>query len=102
VQVLTGVSAVAVGGGHTLALKQDGSLWDWGYNFWGQLGDGSTTDRTTPVQVLTGVSAVAAGADHTLALKQDGSLWDWGSSSNGQLGDGSSGPHPTPVLVQKF
>ncbi|HZH74392.1 MAG TPA: PKD domain-containing protein [Archangium sp.] len=95
----TPVVKVAAGIYHTLALKQDGSLWAWGSNYHSQLGDGSTTSRPTPVQVLTGVSSIAAGGYHTLALKQDGSLWAWGDSTYGQLGDGSTTQRTTPVQV---
>lgn len=91
--------AVAAGGSHSLALKGDGTLWAWGENAYGQLGDGSTTDRTTPVQVLTGVVAVSAGQWHTLALKTDGTLWAWGRNANGQLGDGTTSDRATPVPV---
>ncbi|PTL79539.1 hypothetical protein [Vitiosangium sp. GDMCC 1.1324] len=91
---------MAVGYYHTLALKQDGTLWAWGSNFYGALGDGSTTSRPTLVQVLTQVSALAAGYHHSLALTQDGALWAWGHNSEGQLGDGTIGDRSTPVRVQ--
>ena len=99
VKVLTGVAAVAAGGGYTLAIKTDGSLWAWGDNRYGQLGDGTTTERDSPVQVLTGVAAVAAGYGHTLVLKTDGSLWAWGANWSGQLGDGTMAARSTPVPV---
>jgi hypothetical protein len=89
---------LAAGYLHGLALKPDGSLWAWGDNRHGQLGDG-TTARSTPVQVLTGVAAVSAGTWHTLALKTDGSLWAWGWNGVGQLGDGTTTDRLTPVQV---
>ncbi|WP_233595705.1 MULTISPECIES: Ig-like domain-containing protein [Corallococcus] len=102
VQGLAGVAALAAGGLHSLGLKQDGTVWAWGYNVNGQLGDGTTTHRLTPVQVqgLTGVVALDAGYVHTLALKQDGTVWAWGSNSNGQLGDGTTTDRLLPVQVQ--
>ncbi|WP_253908854.1 RCC1 domain-containing protein [Corallococcus exiguus] len=86
---------------HTLALKQDGTVWAWGYNVYGQIGDGTTTNRSTPVQVagLTSVTALASGAYHTLALKQDGTVWAWGHNSYGQLGDGTTTDRIAPVQV---
>ncbi len=74
---------------HTIALKSDGSLWAWGVNVFGQLGDGTFTDRVTPVLIGAGYSAVAVGRTHTLAVKFDGSLWAWGGNYYGQLGDGN-------------
>jgi alpha-tubulin suppressor-like RCC1 family protein len=76
-------------------------VWAWGNNQWGQLGDGTTTDRTTPVQVsgLSDVKAVDGGGLHSLALKNDGTVWAWGSNGNGQLGDGTDTDRTTPVRV---
>ncbi len=93
--------AVSAYGGHELALKNDGTVWAWGDNNLGQLGDGTTTNRYTPVQVLglSGVTAIAAGYGHSLALKNDGTVWAWGYNSNGQLGDGTTTNRYTPVQV---
>jgi len=79
---------IAAGTSHTVALKLDGTVWAWGSNGRGELGDGTTTNRATPVQVigLTGVTAIAAGGYHTVALKSDGTVWAWGLNSSGQLG----------------
>ncbi|KFA91072.1 RCC1 repeat- and reductase domain-containing protein, partial [Archangium violaceum Cb vi76] len=79
-QGLSGVVAVAAGYGHSLAVRSDGTVWSWGYNSEGQLGDGTTNNRTTPVQVsgLSGVVSVAAGRFHALAVRSDGSVWAWG------------------------
>lgn len=87
-------SAVAAGIGHTLACKTNGTLWAWGDNGYGQLGDGTVIDRTTPRQInsSTGWSMLAAGASHTMALKNNGTLWAWGYNFSGQLGLGDSGP----------
>jgi len=90
---------VAGGLWHSLGLMPDGSLWAWGRNTLGQLGDGTTTNRLTPIRVLTGVALVAAGEFHSLALKADGSLWAWGRNDVGQLGDGTTANRPSPVPV---
>jgi alpha-tubulin suppressor-like RCC1 family protein len=99
------VADVAAGWGpHTCARKMDSTLWCWGFNGAGQLGDGTTvTPRALPVQVTTlGVTVVevAAGVAHTCARKMDGTLWCWGHSGKGQVGDGSlDTPKPSPVQV---
>ena len=103
---LTGVTAIAVYGGNgspgfSLALKSDGTVWAWGYNGYGALGDGTTTNRTSPVQVagLTNVIAIAAGGYHSLALRSDGTVWAWGYDGQGQLGDGGSSSEYNIVQV---
>ena len=90
---LTGIIAIASGRYHTLALKSDGTVWAWGANFGGQLGDDTTINKSSPVEVseLTGVIAIAGGGNHSLALKSDGTVWTWGYNNNGQLGNGTSG-----------
>jgi alpha-tubulin suppressor-like RCC1 family protein len=95
--VITG--ALAASAGWTLALRADGTLWSWGRNFTGQLGDGTSVDRTAPVQMLSDVAAVSAGEQHGLAVKANGSVWAWGSNGNGRLGDGTTTNRPTPVQV---
>ena len=85
---LTDVTAIAAGDSHTVALNSDGSAWTWGWNGYGQLGDGTTTDSATPLRVsgLPGIAAIAAGRYHTVAVGIDGTIWGWGNNENGQLG----------------
>jgi len=79
-------------------------VWAWGSNHLGQLGDGTTTGRSTPVQVsnLVGVVAIAVGEIHNLALKADGTVWTWGYNYSGQLGDGTTTNRSTPVQVSNL
>ena len=76
-------------GSHRLVVDKDSKIWAWGRNWYGQLGDNSTLDRSTPVQVpgIDSVQAVAMGSSHSLALKKDGTVWAWGYGQEGQLGD---------------
>ena len=98
---LTGVVAIAAGSSSSIALKNDGTVWAWGLNDDGQLGDGTTTQRNTPVQVigLTDIIAVAGGYIHFVFLKNDGTVWSVGFNSDGQLGDGTITSRSTPVQV---
>jgi alpha-tubulin suppressor-like RCC1 family protein len=93
--------AVAAGLGHTVALQRDGTLWAWGLNNFGQLGDGTTANKSSPVQVGSEANwqSVAAGKGHTAAVKRDGTLWAWGYNYSGQLGDGTTNNRSSPVQV---
>ena len=95
----TNWTAISGGGSHSMALKSDGTLWAWGKNQFGQVGDGTTSsNRSTPTQEATGATnwtAISAGHEFTVALKSDGTLWAWGNSSYGQLGDGTILPNLT-------
>lgn len=105
--LLTDVAQLSAGEAHTLALKEDGTVWGWGANWPGALGDGTTTDRLTPVQVvgpdgdgfLTDVAQVSGGVWHSLAVKHDGTVWSWGNNYAGALGDGTTTSRLTPTQV---
>jgi len=92
---LTNVIAASAGANHSLALKDDGTVWAWGHNSDAQLGDGTSTNRSTPVRVGVGVTgfsdiiAIDAGGRHNLALKSDGTVWAWGDNNSGQIGNGT-------------
>jgi alpha-tubulin suppressor-like RCC1 family protein len=101
VKNLDKVIAIKAGGGFALAVRNDGTVWSWGNNNYGQVGNGTQFKATTPVQVtgLTGVVAIAAGLDHSLALRNDGTLRAWGRNDLGQLGDGTASVKLSPVPV---
>src|SRR3989304_5016513 len=97
--------AIAAGQDHSLALKNDGTVWAWGYNLYGQLGNGNNTNSNVPVQVagLTGITAIAGGGRaHSLALRNDGTVWAWGFNTSGQLGNGTLTNNNVPVPVSSL
>jgi alpha-tubulin suppressor-like RCC1 family protein len=99
---LTNWSRISAGAGKfCLAIKTDGTLWSWGYNDFGTLGQNDTVNRSSPVQVgsLTNWYQVAAGNNHCIATKADGTLWSWGVGGNGQLGLGNTTYRSSPVQV---
>ena len=103
VQTVTGGtnwSKVSCGGAHTAAIKTDGTLWAWGYNLYGQLGDNTTATKVSPVQTATGGTnwkQVSCGAFYTSATKSDGTLWSWGRNDYGQIGDNTIVNKSSPV-----
>jgi alpha-tubulin suppressor-like RCC1 family protein len=93
---------VSAGGSHTAAVRTNGTLWAWGYNGSGRLGDGTTTSKTSPVSVIGGFTdwcQVSAGSGHTAALRTNGTLWAWGFNGCGRLGDGTITARSSPVSV---
>ena len=104
----TDAKTVAVGDGHTVGLKNDGTVWAWGQNTYGQVGDGTKIDTPSPVRVsnadgsgyLADVAKVYASGNSTFALKNDGTVWAWGSNSVGQLGSGPGTDNPRPQQVR--
>ena len=93
--------AISAGNTHSLALRPDGSVWAWGGNTDGQLGNGTLTLGNVPVHVtaLPFIKAISAGRNHSLALGADGTVWAWGQNSSGQLGDGTTTRRLLPVSV---
>jgi hypothetical protein len=93
--------SIAGGTAHSLAVKNDGTLWAWGYNASGQLGDGTNASKWTPFKI--GVDNdwkfVAAGDYHSLAIKTNGTLWAWGQNDIGQLGDSTKVQKNIPVQI---
>jgi len=116
---MDGVAIVAAAYGHTAAIKEDGTLWKWGANNFGQIGNGQVDYveaewdshplvwkvNADPVMIMEEVVAVSnTGGGHTLALTNDGRLWAWGNNGDGQLGivtDGTMENRYTPVLIME-
>src|SRR4029079_13035441 len=103
VVVLNGIIKIPIAAEkeHNLVVLNNGIVKAWGNNQFGQIGDGTTADKHTPVQVstLTNIAAVAAGAYHSLALAIDGKVWAWGKNDQGQLGDGTLSENHVPKQV---
>ena len=93
---------VACGYYHTAAIKTDGTLWTWGFDFYGTLGDNTTVAKSSPVTTITGGNnwkQVSCGRHHTAAIKTDGTLWTWGRNYNGGLGDNSDYVHKSSPVT---
>jgi alpha-tubulin suppressor-like RCC1 family protein len=101
IQGLTGIIQLAAGSSHSVALRADGTVWSFGYNGSGQLGDGTNNQKTSPARITTlnGVVAIAAGDSHSLALTSDGRVWTWGANGSGQLGQGSTTQILVPTMI---
>ena len=86
---------------HSAAIKTDGTMWTWGSNSNGQLGNGTTINYSSPIQVgaLTNWNQIACGYTHTVAVKTDGTLWTWGSNSNGTLGNETRIDYSSPIQI---
>ncbi len=93
--------SVSTGQEHTIAIKSDGTLWAWGDNTYGQLGNGTTINTNTPIQIGTASEwkSVSAGGLFSIAIKTDGTIWGWGNNTNGQLGDGTTIQRNSPVQI---
>ena len=96
-----GFPPISAGSLHTIARKTNGTIWAWGDNGYGQLGDGTRITRLSPVRINaeTNWSTVSAGSSHTIARKTDGTIWAWGLNSSGQLGDGTTINRSSPVRI---
>ena len=90
---------LSLGRGHSGVIAQDGSLYMWGSNYYGEIGDGTTEDRYKPTKILDHVIAVSLGDCHSGAITQDGSLYMWGCNSFGQIGDGTTEDRYKPTKI---
>lgn len=104
IKIMDDISSVSLsfgssGDAHSGAVTRDGSLYMWGSNNFGQLGDGTTAECLKPKRIMSGVSQVVAGHRKTAVIKTDGSLWVWGYNGNGDLGTGDGQDHATPVKL---
>ncbi|NLB62428.1 MAG: hypothetical protein GX802_08480, partial [Clostridiales bacterium] len=84
---------------HSMAIKTDGTLWTWGSNDYGQLGNGNNANSSIPIKIMDNVTHISAGGYHSMAIKTDGSLWAWGRDGYGQLGSGNNTNSNIPIKV---
>ena len=98
---LSDIKAVVAGDRHCVALKGDGTVWAWGNNWNGQLGDGTKNHSSSANQVtgLSDIAAITAGMGHSLALRKDGTVWAWGYNDDGELGDGKRKARLVPFKI---
>ena len=98
-KVLDGAKAIDSCSLTRYVIKTDGSLWSWGSNLGGQLGDGTDAGRNTPRKIMDGVAQICAYGRSCVAVKTDGTLWVWGANDQGQLGDGTRTERKSPVRL---
>lgn len=102
------ITAISASTHHSMAIDADGSVWAWGLNDAGQLGDNTTQQKNVPTKINPAafnnikIKSIAAGDAHSSALDQNGNLWTWGSNANVQLGDGTTENRRIPTIVQYF
>jgi hypothetical protein len=98
---LSGITAIAAGGNHSLFLKNDSTVWACGYNVRGELGDGTYNQRGAPIIItsLNNIIAIAGGGTHSIFLRSDSTVWACGRNVEGQIGNGATGLAPSPVQV---
>ena len=105
-KIMDNVQEVSLGNKYSAAITTDGSLYTWGSNSYGQLGDGTTTDSPTPIKIMDNVKAVSLSSKteydrQTAAITTDGSLYMWGRNDDGQLGDGTTTDSSVPVKIME-
>lgn len=102
-QVSPNIQALSLAFSHSGAVMKDGSLYMWGSNWYGQLGDGTTEDKNVPVKIMDNVKSISLGGiehgAHSGAITKDGSLYMWGNNGSGQLGDGTCENRSVPVKI---
>lgn len=98
-KILENVKSVAAGDHHCLVLMENGSLWAFGYNKDGQLGDGTQQNSVEPIKIMDNVRSMAAGGNHSLAVTEEGSIWAWGHNGNSLLGDGTTTNRLIPIKL---
>jgi len=99
--IMNDVATISSGYSHFMAIRTDGSLWAWGDNWSGQLGDRTNKNKDTPVRIMENVIAVSAGMNYTMAIQADGSLWGWGRNRFGELGNGTNENTNTPFKIME-
>lgn len=94
---------ISTGSQYNLAIDNEGNIWSWGYNYYGQLGDGTKVDKISPVQITTETKfkevLAGNGDDHSLAIDEEGNIWSWGCNNRGQLGDGTTTDNYNPKKI---
>ena len=101
VWIMDDIAAISYGNYRTLALGTDGTLWAWGNNRYGALGDGTNQNRYSPVQIMNDVVFITTGGRSSFAITADGTHWAWGHNGSGRLGDGTTENRNTPVPIMQ-